>query len=274
MHNLEIENLLKHFNQISGMEITLLDSKLRPVFTQSGKVDNFCSFIHQCPKCLDACIRSDEQCFQKAQKNAEPTICVCPFGIKEAVLPIVQNEKVIACLLCTLGIDKGDQAKEQVINNAITLSPTLNKGQLKKAVDSLHQFDSEQLDAFFDLLKAIATHISINGSFIEQTPTIGELIKRFINKNLSQKITLADLSYHIHYSKATLTQHFKREFGLSIVEYMTNKRIELSKKLLLSTDKPLSEISALCGFDDTEYFSRTFKKFTSLPPATWRRENR
>ncbi|MBQ3115420.1 MAG: PocR ligand-binding domain-containing protein [Clostridia bacterium] len=274
MHNSDIENLLKHFNQISGMEIALLDNKLRPIFTQSGKVDNFCSIIHQCPKCLEACIKSDENCFEKVRQSMTPSIYICPFGIKEAVLPIIQNEKVIACLLCTLGIDKGNEAKEQVVSTAIALSPSLNKEQLKKAVDGLHQFDSEQLDAFFDLLKAIATHVSINGSFEEQTPTIGELIKRFINKNLSQKITLADLSYHIHYSKATLTQHFKREFGLSIVEYMTNKRIELSKKLLITTDKPLSEISALCGFDDTEYFSRTFKKFTSLPPATWRRENK
>ena len=129
------------------------------------------------------------------------------------------------------------------------------------------------MDGYFSILSALATHISVNGQFFEHTPTVGDLVKRFINNNISKKITLSDLSYHIHYSKATLTQKFKKEFGLSIVDYITKKRIELSKKLLLSTDKPLSEISLLCGFDDTEYFSRTFKKFTCLPPATWRREN-
>jgi AraC-like DNA-binding protein len=48
--------------------------------------------------------------------------------------------------------------------------------------------------------------------------------------------------------------------------------MQLAEKLLLTTNKPLREIAALCGFSDVEYFSRTFKKHHSISPAAWRRE--
>lgn len=274
MHDGNIDKLLKDFNQISGMEIALLDNKLHTLFSQKCPIENFCSAIHKSAKCLERCKLSDEECVKKARTSGEPVLYTCPFGIKEAVIPIVQNEKVSAYLLCSLGVENTPDADDFSIEQALETCPTLDKSTLKHAISNIKHCDKKDLSAFFNILTAIGTHVSVNGQFMEQTPTIGELIKRFINQNISRKITLADLSYHIHYSKATLTQHFKKEFGISIVDYMTKKRIELSKKLLLSTDKPLSEISALCGFDDTEYFSRTFKKFNSLPPATWRRENK
>ena len=61
---------------------------------------------------------------------------------------------------------------------------------------------------------------------------------------------------------------------MTINEYINLKRMNLSEKLLLTTDKPLRDIAALTGFSDVEYFSRTFKKYHAISPAAWRRENR
>ena len=273
MSNAAMENLITHFSQISGMEITLLDDKLRTLYSQKSPSGAFCAEIHKSAKCLKLCQQSDEECTERAKNQGAPVHFTCPFGIKEVVVPIVRNDKVIAYLLCSMGLSP-DCSDERPIKAAVSEFPSVNQTALKSAVSRLARLSGQQVECYLDLLSAIATHLSVNGEFSEQAPTVGELVKNFINANLSRKITLADLSYHIHYSKATLTQHFKKEFGISIVDYMTKKRIELSKKLLLSTDKPLCEIAALCGFDDTEYFSRTFKRFNALPPGAWRKENK
>ena len=273
MDGKRIQKLLNAFGQISGMEIAILDDKLHALYSYKHHGESFCSEIHKCVKCLKLCQLSDAECTKRAKDAGSAIIYTCRFGIKEAVIPIVQNEKVVAYLLCSLGLCSQENDNETPINIALSECPSLNKKVLESAVAKLPRNDNQKIEAYFDLLKTLAAHLSVNARFNEHAPTIGELIKNFINNNLSRKITLSDLSYHIHYSKATLTEHFRKEFGISIVNYITIKRIELAKKLLLETDKTLNEISVLCGFDDTEYFSKTFKKFNSLPPATWRKSN-
>ena len=273
MRDTNIDNILKDFNQISGMEIALIDSKLHTLYSQKCPFENFCSAIHKSEKCLELCKRSDQQAANSVFASGAPLLLDCPFGITEAVFPIIQKEKVVAFLLCSLGVENSKEADSISIKKALESAPSLNEAQLYKAISYVPHLDKKTMECYFGILKGVATHISVNGQFFEHSPSIGELVKRFINDNISKKITLSDLSYHVHFSKATLTQHFRREFGLSIVEYMTNKRINLSKKLLLTTDATLNEIAFSCGYDDTEYFSRTFKKFTGLPPATWRKKN-
>ncbi len=274
MNNHKIEKVLRNFNLISGIDIALIDSKLHTVCSFKGNTDNFCSAIHKCSKCLERCKNSDKKYTKLCQEKGEPIVYTCPFGIKNAVFPIIQNQNVNAFILCSFYLDEQVNSKEMIIKNAINFSKALNQNSLKKVVENLAVFNEQTTDAYLGIISAISTHVAEFGSFDEQPSSIGELIKKFINNNLAKKITLTDLSYSLHYSKATLTQHFKKEFGITIVEYLTKKRIDLSKKLLLETEKPLREISILCGFDDTEYFSKTFKKINSLPPATWREKNK
>ena len=120
-------------------------------------------------------------------------------------------------------------------------------------------------------MKLIAEYIANDDSLIIAQSSIGQHIKRYVKGNLARKLTLKDIARSLHCSTVTLTEHFKLEFGITINEYITKKRMELAEKLLLSSDKPLREIASLTGFADVEYFSRTFKKHHGISPASWRR---
>jgi AraC-like DNA-binding protein len=122
------------------------------------------------------------------------------------------------------------------------------------------------------MMKVLAEYIANDDTLLGDYESIGQLIKRYVKNNLARKLTLNEIARNLHCSTVTLTEHFKREFGITINEYITKKRMSLAEKLLLSTDKPLREVAALCGFPDVEYFSRTFKKFHDISPASWRRE--
>ena len=64
---------------------------------------------------------------------------------------------------------------------------------------------------------------------------------------------------------------FKRYFGMTPHEYMEKKRMVLARTQLFSSDKPLSEIAEECGYENSFYFSRVFKKHFHLSPGKARK---
>ena len=70
-----------------------------------------------------------------------------------------------------------------------------------------------------------------------------------------------------------LSQLFKKEAGVTFVHYVTQKRLDDAKVLLLTTKKPLTDIALEVGFNDTFHFIKTFKKFVGMPPGQYRSNN-
>ena len=67
-----------------------------------------------------------------------------------------------------------------------------------------------------------------------------------------------------------ISQLFKREAGVTFVQYITQKRLEDAKELLLATQKSIEEIAAEVGVKDYCYFQKIFKKATGMPPGKYR----
>lgn len=92
----------------------------------------------------------------------------------------------------------------------------------------------------------------------------------FINDNLEQDLTLseiaqvADLS-HFHFARA-----FRKTTGITVQQYITNRRIEKAKELLTKSNLPIVEVGFQTGFKNQSHFTTLFRKFTSLTPRLWR----
>ena len=56
----------------------------------------------------------------------------------------------------------------------------------------------------------------------------------------------------------------------SFSELLCAHRVEQAKKLLISTDKSITEVGAECGFSDTSYFISVFKRLTGITPKEYR----
>ena len=63
---------------------------------------------------------------------------------------------------------------------------------------------------------------------------------------------------------------FKEATGENFIEYLTNIRIEKAKDLLLNSDIAMKELCSMCGYQDPNYFSRTFKKNVGLTPTEYK----
>ena len=64
----------------------------------------------------------------------------------------------------------------------------------------------------------------------------------------------------------------KTATGKTLVELITDLRMELAQKLLAQKELPVKEIAGRCGYSDQFYFSRIFKKQTGLSPKEYRGE--
>jgi len=95
-------------------------------------------------------------------------------------------------------------------------------------------------------------------------------VKRYIDLHFKEALTLDQLAEDAHMNKYYLSHAFKREFGISPINYMISRRIEESKYLLAETDLSLSQIAQLLGFSSLSYFSQVFRRTQSISPLEFR----
>ena len=75
-------------------------------------------------------------------------------------------------------------------------------------------------------------------------------------------------------NKFYLSHAFKREYGVSPINYMISKRIEESKYLLAETDLSMTQIAQLLGFSSLSYFSQVFRRTQSVTPMEYRQSQK
>ena len=88
----------------------------------------------------------------------------------------------------------------------------------------------------------------------------------YINVHYSEDITLATLSRALSVSESYISRRFKEVSGVGINEYITFVRIMNAERLLKEGGRSITEISALCGFNDPNYFSTVFKRIKGVTP--------
>ena len=107
----------------------------------------------------------------------------------------------------------------------------------------------------------------------EQSPTkIVRDALYYIRRHYNENISLTDVAEHINVNKSYLCDVFKKEQKVTILQYMTNLRIEKAKELLLHTDMKMYEISVEVGYNDYTYFSQIFKRNTGETLSEFRKK--
>ena len=97
-------------------------------------------------------------------------------------------------------------------------------------------------------------------------------ITKYLQNHLQEDVSLNVLAQEFHLNAQYISQLFKSEIGVGFLTYLTNIRIEHAKKLLLSTDDAISDISDQCGYNDYRVFTKVFKKKEGITPSQFRRD--
>lgn len=100
--------------------------------------------------------------------------------------------------------------------------------------------------------------------------TVDECIKYF-SEHISEKISIKSLAEKSGVSHNGLIFKFRKATGEAPLFTLLRIRLQLSKKLLLSGEKSIKEISDICGFSDEYHFSNSFKKFYGVAPTIYKK---
>ncbi len=267
----ELEKLLDIFYQISGMEIAVFDSKFHTITAAKHQFPHFCHAIHRYSKCTELCRNSDLENLKEVKKNRCETSYVCPFGFYTAIFPIKREGEIMAYLTIAPAIKDG-QSKNlpvEILKNTVS---GIDESNFSDLLLKVPVYEESKLALYSELARLIVSQIEekrLIGNF--QNNSIAVLVKNYIDENLSQKITLSDLSLHLHCSTVTITEKFRKKYGKSVMRYVLEERMKLASELLSERGQTVSIVAASCGFPDVEYFSKTFKSYHGKPPSIWRR---
>ncbi|MFD0697151.1 helix-turn-helix domain-containing protein [Paenibacillus sp. GCM10027628] len=154
--------------------------------------------------------------------------------------------------------------------------------------------NAEQMTAWFKELTALfheptltsrlrqkAIVLQIVSTYLEAVPVqilqkrtdemdrLGQL-RQFIEHNLHKSITLEQMAKSVHLHPNYLIKYFKKHFGMPPAKYMHHKRIDKAKFLLTTTSLSMKEIAEQTGYEDTNHFTKSFRKDTGFPPTEYR----
>lgn len=121
---------------------------------------------------------------------------------------------------------------------------------------------------FLDKLEAVCTQIANNRE--ERTESVVSRAKSYIDQNYARELSLDDVSRYVDVSSYYFSKLFKEEAGENFIEYLTRRRIEKARELLLNPSLSIKEICVMSGYSDPNYFSRIFKKWTDESPSEYR----
>lgn len=113
---------------------------------------------------------------------------------------------------------------------------------------------------------------SINKINIQKEYKKNKVIQ-YIQDHYKEKIVLEDIAKQFNYSVGHLCRKFKEEIGDSIVNYIIKYRISIAMKLLFERQElSIEEIALEVGFNDVQFFDKTFKKLVGMTPGKYRKE--
>ena len=98
-------------------------------------------------------------------------------------------------------------------------------------------------------------------------------IIKYIYSNYYNKISLQDIANREYLSSHYLSYGIKNNVGYGFNDFLNQTRVEEAIKLLLDTDKTISEISEELGFSHTRYFNKHFKKHYKCTPMQYRKKH-
>ena len=263
----------RFFTEASGMPLSV-----RP----AGKLglppleNRFCSLVSRSPHGCLACMRVQIELEEESSWKAVTRRCFA--GLSESLIPIRSGRRIIAFLqtgqVATGPLDPSgfEKVKDRFRAKGIVFDSTT----AETAYLDTKTLNADAYEGFLGLLEVFAETLGTEVSRIriakagKATNPSAQKAIRHIRQNLYKPITLGEISKIAGTSTRHFSKVFKRETGMTFVDYLTHERIEQSKKRIRLSKERISEIAFACGFASIAQFNRAFKRICGETPSAYR----
>ena len=126
-----------------------------------------------------------------------------------------------------------------------------------------------------DLLKSAETYkwvAELLNCIAKRTPGVSEKTRTYLYQNFFKPLSLDDIAAAVGMNKFTLCRIYKNETGNHIINDLKIIRCKKAMHLLVHTTMSIDEIGHICGYSDSNYFSKNFKSQMGCPPSEYRKK--
>ncbi|MCM3790170.1 response regulator [Domibacillus indicus] len=112
--------------------------------------------------------------------------------------------------------------------------------------------------------------VDANNKMDSSKGTIRKAIS-YIDQHLKDEFTLKDVAAHVHLNPSYFSVLFKEQVNMNFSEYVTRRRIQRAKELVITTNLPINEIAEEAGYKTSKYFIKIFKEIEGMTPSAYRK---
>lgn len=219
------------------------------------------------------------------------TVIVPPSVRMEIDFPQASAEEPTQCTALAIG-------RKQIVDTINYLNEhyprELDERQWQFSFDKYHFYNNEELALLINKLISVGTSGDLHKDIIadltvkellirimqlqnqymsegrQVSPSAGrfEVVIEYIRRNISENLSVEQLSKQAYMSKPSFFRAFKNELGISPMEYVIRERIGHAKRLLAGKTT-IKEACFASGFNNLNYFTRIFKKHEGITPGAY-----
>jgi two-component system, response regulator YesN len=134
-------------------------------------------------------------------------------------------------------------------------------------IEAADSIDFLEKDLFQKLIMEYTEAVN-KFSFLSYSKLIKEVVI-YITQNLTIEMNLRSLSNLFHVHPSHLARKFKKETGMTVIDYIHYHRVAYAKLLFQEGKKNILEVANLAGFNSSSYFDKVFKKITYQTPSSY-----
>lgn len=266
----ELKEAIRDFYTVTGIMIVLYDQYGNCIYNHPSDPNPFCAEVRKSKILFDRCIECDNKGFEKCRRDKSPHIYECHMGLIEAVSPIMELDRIIGYLM--MGQVLPERGEQRVLERIEALPSGIesSKDALGSMLGQMNCYSKETLRSAARIMDMCTCYISANQFLTSSPEAVAQQIDRYINSHLGDtELSAQSICRRFLISRSALYNMSKNAFGVGISDRIRYLRIEKAKRMLSKKSKSISEISRECGFNEPNYFTRTFKKMTGVLPKNY-----
>ena len=265
-----LKDVLKDVCELTNTVITLFDDNKNDVFSMPYPSKHICKNLRIVKTLDDKCKKCDNDALNHAYESRSPYIYRCHMGMTEAVLPIIQDDKIIGYITLGKVVEEKDiPFLKQQIRSCCKIYD-LPEAELLSEIDKMPIIKHDTLTACTNILAMLSDYLLLNKIIKPNSPPLHTQIHDYIIKNISADLTVKTLCSYFKISKSMLYKISIDNYGCGISEYIKKLRIEGAKRLL-GTSMNITQVAEAVGIPDVGYFIKIFKRETGYTPLKYKK---
>jgi AraC-like DNA-binding protein len=203
----------------------------------------------------------------------------CPLGFLLVSVPVrVKTSWLGQIEFGPLGVERIDRFEFERYLSRLGF-PMAQRLQLLASLNELRTVRADDVEGVLALVERVAGLVAEEMLRRSAGLGMGEPAavtagRRYAERHLGDKITLADVARHVALSSDHFSRLFRNSTGISFGEYVNRRRVESAQHLLADSNQRVADISYACGFDSVPHFNRVFRRVTGISPTSHRRQIR